>query len=62
MKYLSRVVWSEGMYLGPQHFQLQNRYFEDTIRFAASALFFEPWGLIGCQLDADALVNGTVAL
>ncbi|MGH7248505.1 MAG: type VI secretion system baseplate subunit TssK, partial [Pseudomonadota bacterium] len=44
------------------HFQLQNRYFEDTIRFAASALFFEPWGLIGCQLDTDSLANGTVNL
>src|SRR5579872_478691 len=62
MRYLSRVVWSEGMYLGPHHFQLQNRYFEDTIRFAASALFFEPWGLIGSQLDAEALHNGTVNL
>lgn len=62
MKYLSRVVWSEGMYLGPQHFQLQNRYFEDTIRFATSALFYEPWGLIGCQLDAEALYNGTFNL
>ena len=62
MKYLSRVVWSEGMYLGPQHFQLQNRYFEDTIRFATSSLFFEPWGLIGCQLDAESLYNGTFNL
>ncbi len=62
MKYLSRVVWSEGMYLGPHHFQLQNRYFEDTIRFVTSSLFFAPWGLIGCQLDAEALRNGTVNL
>ena len=45
MKYLSRVVWSEGMYLGPHHFQVQSRYFEDTIRFATSSLWFEPWGI-----------------
>jgi type VI secretion system protein ImpJ len=62
MKYLSRVVWSEGMYLGPHHFQAQNRYFEDSIRFAASSLWYEPWGLIGVQLDPEALKNATVSL
>ncbi len=62
MKLLSRVVWSEGMHLGPQHFQAQSRYFEDSIRFAVSALWFRPWGVLGCQLDADALNNGTLSL
>ena len=62
MKYLSRVVWSEGMYLGPHHFQAQSRYFEDSIGFTTAALWFEPWGLVGAQLDAEALKNGTVSL
>ena len=50
MKLLSRVVWSEGMYLGPHHFQVQNRYFEDSIRFAASSLWFSSFGLAGVEL------------
>jgi type VI secretion system protein ImpJ len=62
MKYLSRVVWSEGMYLGPHHFQVQSRYFEDFIQFATTALWFESFGLIGCLLDPEALFNGTVSL
>lgn len=62
MKYLSRVVWSEGMYLGPHHFQAQSRYFEDSIEFATSSLWFAPWGLLDAQLDAEALKNGTVSL
>jgi type VI secretion system protein ImpJ len=62
MKLLSRVVWSEGMYLGPHHFQVQGRYFEDSIQFAASALWFASYGLAGIELDADALQNGTVSL
>lgn len=62
MKNLSRVVWSEGMYLGPHHFQVQSRYFEDSIRFVTSNLWFESYGLIGVQLDAEALRNGTVSL
>src|SRR5579862_1441903 len=62
MRSLSRIVWSEGMYLGPHHFQAQSRYFEDSTRFATSSLWFEPWGLVGTQLDAEALKNGTLSL
>ena len=62
MKYLSRVVWSEGMYLGPHHFQAQARYFEDAARFTTSSLWFEPWGLVAAQLDPEGLKNGTVSL
>jgi len=62
MKHLSKVVWSEGMYLGPHHFQVQNRYFEDSIQFASSALWAEPYGFIGCGLDGEALRNGTLSL
>lgn len=62
MKHLSRVVWSEGMYLGPHHFQAQSRYFEDSIHFAASALWFEGYGLVGCGLDGEALRNGTLSV
>ncbi len=62
MKLLSRVVWSEGMYLGPHHFQVQNRYFEDSIQFATSSLWFASYGLTGLEMDAEALQNGTVAL
>lgn len=62
MKLLSRVVWSEGMHLGPHHFQAQGRYFEDSIQFATSNLWFRPYGLVGCELDAEALRNGTVSV
>ncbi|MEK7409056.1 MAG: type VI secretion system baseplate subunit TssK [Acidobacteriota bacterium] len=62
MRNLSRVVWSEGMYLGPHHFQAQSRYFEDTVQFASSTLWFEPYGLVGCGLDAEALLSGTFSL
>src|SRR5260370_16671181 len=58
MKSLSRVVWSEGMYLGPHHFQTQSRYFEDSARFAIENSWFEPWGLISGNLDEGAIRNG----
>src|SRR5512136_649222 len=62
MKHLSRLVWSEGMYLGPHHFQAQSRYFEDSVRFAVTGLWFAPYGLMGWELDREALHNGTVSL
>lgn len=62
MKHLSKVVWFEGMYLGPQHFQAQRQSFEDLVHFSSSNLWFEPFGLIGYRLDHEALRNGTVAL
>jgi type VI secretion system protein ImpJ len=62
MRLLSRVVWSEGMFLGPHHFQVQSRYFEDSIGFAVSSLWFAPHGLAGVEMDNDALHNGTVSL
>src|SRR5215813_9378454 len=62
MKSLSRIVWSEGMYLAPHHFQAQSRYFEDSIQFATSSLWFSSYGLSGLELDAEALQNGTVTV
>jgi type VI secretion system protein ImpJ len=62
MKFLSRIVWSEGMYLGPHHFQAQGRYFEDSVRFAAEHLWNDAFGFVGLQIDADSLRNGTVAV
>lgn len=59
---LSRVVWSEGMHLGPHHFQVQNRYFENLVHFTSSSLVFEPYGLAGVQVDQDALRNGIFTL
>jgi type VI secretion system protein ImpJ len=62
MKQLSQVVWNEGMHLAQHHFQAQSRFYEDTVQFALSALFFSPYGVVACELDRDALQNDTVAL
>jgi type VI secretion system protein ImpJ len=62
MKSLSRVVWSEGMYLSPQHFQAQSRFYEDTIDFVTRGLWAEPWGLLHARFDEDSLRNGRIVL
>jgi type VI secretion system protein ImpJ len=60
MKRLSKVVWKEGMYLAPHHFQTQGRFFEDLVDFTMSALRFKPYGLCAAEFDMDALANGIV--
>jgi type VI secretion system protein ImpJ len=62
MKFLSRVVWSEGMHLGPHHFQTQSRYFEDTLWFLNSNLRQEPWGFLHYSIDTEAAKNGLAVL
>ena len=49
MKLLSKIVWSEGMYLAPHHFQAQTRYFEDSIHFAVSNLWPHSYGFADIQ-------------
>ena len=62
MKLLSKIVWAEGMYLAPHHFQAQNRYFEECIHFATASLWKDAYGFADCALNADALRNGTIAV
>ncbi len=62
MKHLSKVVWHEGMYLGPHHFQVQSQSFEDLVHFSTSSLWFAPYGVVSCKLDPDALQNGMLSL
>jgi len=62
MKFLSRLVWSEGMYLAPHHFQTQSRYYEDSIAFLANSLWRDPWGLLHLELDQKAIENGIASV
>ena len=62
MRHLSKVVWSEGMYLAPQHFQAQARSFEDLIQFSTSSLWFAPYGFLNYELDSAAIRNGILSL
>ena len=50
------------MYLGPHHFQAQNRYFEDLIQFTTGSLWYAAYGFAGLELDAEALRNGSVSV
>lgn len=58
----ARVVWEEGMFLAPHHFQAQRRHFEDGVARVVEALFPFAWGVTAAAIDGEALANGTLAL
>jgi type VI secretion system protein ImpJ len=62
MKNLRRVVWSKGMFLTPQHFQVHDKFIEDSLQFRFAASLFANWGITSLRIDQEALANGTFTL
>jgi type VI secretion system protein ImpJ len=51
----SKVLWGEGFFLRPQHFQQQDQYHETRLRHTAHALHPYLWGVRGLKWDWEAL-------
>jgi type VI secretion system protein ImpJ len=51
----AKILWSEGLTLGPQHFQRQDLYHETRLLRMASALNPNFWGVRLLQWNMDAL-------
>jgi type VI secretion system protein ImpJ len=58
MKTRHRVVWTQGMFLTPQHFQTLESYLEGTLQFRQAASHFANWGVTELDIDSEALANG----
>ena len=58
----NKVVWSEGLFLRPQHFQQQERYLERYVETRCQALIPHSWGFAEVELERDLLSIGKVGL
>lgn len=58
----SKVIWSEGMFLRPQHFQQHERYIENLVQKRCSGLQPYGWGFSHLKIDTDLLAVGKLAL
>lgn len=58
----NRVVWSEGMFLRPQHFQQHDRYFENLVHGLSLGIRAYAWGFSRLKLDQACLAIGKVGL
>lgn len=62
MNSTTKVLWGEGLFLRPQHFQQQDRYHEARLQTIATALHPYAWGVAKVQVDLDALANHALRL
>lgn len=58
----SRVVWSEGLFLRPQHLQQQMRYIENFVEGRCGVLAPNGWGFSSLELDRELLGVGQLAI
>lgn len=58
----NRVIWSEGLFLQPQHLQQQDRFFERYVETRCRALASHSWGLTEFELERDLLSIGKFGL
>ena len=57
-----RTLWTEGMFLGPQHFQQHDRFLLNTVALVVRSLGAHSYGLIDFEMDVNALNEGKFAL
>jgi len=58
----NRVIWSEGLFLRPQHFQQQDRYIERFVEGRSAGLRSHSWGLTELTIERDLLAIGKFGL
>ncbi|CAD5204115.1 type VI secretion system baseplate subunit TssK [Pseudomonas sp. FEN] len=62
MSWNNRVVWSEGMFIGTQHFQQHDRYLENLIDARSRPLAVGAWGFSELLIDQGLLAQGKLAI
>lgn len=58
----TKILWGEGQFLRPQHFQLQDAYHEWRLAEMATSLHPYAWGLRKLSIDTDALASGVLRI
>jgi type VI secretion system protein ImpJ len=62
MSWNSKVIWSEGMLLQPQHLQQHDRYLHNVIEQRVAGTRAYAWGFTRLVIDEQLLAQGKLAL
>lgn len=62
MKLANRVVWSEGMFMSPQHLQQLDAFHERMSVARLEATTPYPWGVLSIEIDSAAVSGGELRL
>jgi type VI secretion system protein ImpJ len=57
---MSKVLWGEGLFLRPQHFQRQDAYYEARLQDLSHTLHPYGWGVRRVRFDTHALSGGAL--
>lgn len=58
----NKVLWTEGMFLNPQHFQQHERYVENYVNRKCTALSVYGWGVHEFTVDSELLKLGKISI
>lgn len=58
----NRILWGEGLFLRPQHFQQQALFLENALSNVLRQTHANPWGIKRCIIDSEALRGGMLRL
>ncbi len=58
----NKVIWSEGLFLRPQHMQQQERYLERFVEIRAGGMRPHAWGFQELELETDLLAIGKLGI
>ena len=62
MSWDSKVLWTEGLFLQPHHFQQADRYTEALVTGLARRILPYAWGVSTLEIDEAALKVGQFAI
>jgi len=62
MSWYSKVVWSEGLFLRPHHFQQNDRYLENLLESRVRSISPYPWGFSVLEIDRDLAQQSRIGL
>ena len=62
MSWDSKVLWTEGLFLQPHHFQQADRYAEALVGGLARRVAPYAWGVSALEIDAEVLKVGQFAI
>ncbi|WP_332877883.1 type VI secretion system baseplate subunit TssK [Massilia sp. S19_KUP03_FR1] len=57
-----KVLWGEGLFLRPHHFQQQDQYHEQRLHASLRAVHPFAWGVQHLEVDVEALASGKLRL
>lgn len=59
---MPKLLWGEGLFLRPQHFQRQDLYHEGRLAEMSQSIHPYAWGIRQLRVDRDALAGGVLRI